>query len=209
MDFIKSAQWRYATKKFDATRKVSPEQIELLKRGVQLAPSSYGLQPYKVLIIEDAALKIQLRSASWDQPQITDCSHLFVFCHYLDFPTELIDEYINFVSKIQEIEEDSLAVYSRLMKGDIAAKSTNERNCWARNQTYIALSNLLMCCAQEQIDSCPMEGFSSAMYNSILGLRGDGLNACVVAAVGYRDSNDPTQRWIKVRKPLEQLIEQI
>jgi len=95
------------------------------------------------------------------------------------------------------------------MKDNIAAKSIEERNCSAKNQTSIALSNLLICCVQEQIDSCPIEGFSSAICNSILDLKEKGLNACILAAVDKRDSNDPTQRWIKVRKPLEQLIEQI
>ena len=207
MTFIENQEWRYATKKFDPTKKVSPKHLEFIKRAIQLSVSSYGLQLYKVLIIEDKHTLKQLRSASWDQSQITDASHLFVFCNYTDAVPEAIDSYIQQTAETRNIELKELKGYADFMKTKVAEKSEVEQFNWTKNQTYIALANLLSACAELKIDACPMEGFESERYNDILGLTEKGLNASVIAPIGYRNNNDQTQYLQKVRRPLETLFE--
>ena len=209
MEFIRNAEWRYATKKFDRNRKVSQQDIERIKKSIQLASSSYGLQLYKVIIIENKELKETLKPFSWNQNQITDCSHLFVFCNYKTAQNELIDEYIRLKSTIQQVDYKSIEGYGEFIKTKIAEKSEEEKTNWLKEQTYLALGNLLSSCAELKIDTCPMEGFEPKEYNRILNLNEKGLNACVIAAIGYRDLEDITQNQLKVRKPTELLFEKI
>ena len=207
MDFIKNLEWRYATKKFDTQKKVSTEDLEKIKEAIQLSASSYGLQLYKVLIIEDQATREKLKPASWGQPQITDASHLLVFCNYAKVSDDQIDEFIELKSKVQGIPINAIKGYGEFIKGKLAEKSSVEVDHWPARQTYIALGNLLAACAELKIDACPMEGFEPEMYNEILGLTEKGLSAAVVATVGYRSEEDQTQHAKKVRKPMDSLFE--
>ncbi|NRB52568.1 MAG: NAD(P)H-dependent oxidoreductase [Saprospiraceae bacterium] len=207
MDFIKNLEWRYATKKFDTQKKVSTEDLEKIKEAIQLSASSYGLQLYKVLIIEDQATREKLKPASWGQPQITDASHLLVFCNYAKVSDDQIDEFIELKSKVQGIPINAIKGYGEFIKGKLAEKSSVEVDHWTARQTYIALGNLLAACAELKIDACPMEGFEPEMYNEILGLTEKGLSAAVVATVGYRSEEDQTQHAKKVRKPMDSLFE--
>ncbi len=206
MEFIKNQQWRYATKQFDTTKKVSTENIELLKKSIQLSVSSFGLQLYKVLIIENLELKEQLKKVSWNQSQITDCSHLFVFCNYENTKNEHIDEFIELTSSVRKIDLENIRGYGDFIKESLANKSFKEKFEWTKNQTYIAMANLLSACAELQIDACPMEGFEAEKYNEILGLNKLELNASVIVTVGYRDEKDKTQFDKKVRKSIESLF---
>ncbi|MBJ6367034.1 NAD(P)H-dependent oxidoreductase [Snuella sedimenti] len=207
MEFIKHHNWRYATKKFEPSKKVSPENIATIKTAVQLSVSSYGLQLYKVLIIEDKKIREQLLPASWHQKQITEASHLFVFCNYTNVNPKQVDQYIDLTAKTRNLQLDALSGYGDFMKTKIKEKSADELFNWMKNQTYIALANLLSICAELKIDTCPMEGFEADKYNEILGLNKKGLNASVVTAIGYRDKEDHTQYLAKVRKPLDYLFE--
>lgn len=209
MNFIKKAEWRYATKKFDKNKKVSQHEIEQLKKSIQLAPSSYGLQPYKVIIIRNQDLKEKLKSASFEQPQITDCSHLFVFCNFIDVDSAYVDEFLELNYRIQKKALSGLIDYGTRIKSSISKKSKNEKEAWIKNQTYLALGNLLSACSDFKIDACPMEGFEHLEYNRILNLNKKGLNACVIATIGFRDSEDKTQYQPKVRKPEELLFEEV
>lgn len=209
MSIIDHLKWRYATKNFDASKKVSKEDLERIKEAVQFSASSYGLQLYKVLIVEDKAVREKLKSASWNQAQITDASHLLVFCNYADVSDEHIDEYLTLKSEIQKIEKSGLKGYGDFMKGAIGAKSLEEKRTWTSKQTYIALSNVLTACAELQIDACPMEGFDPMEYNGILGLEEKGLNASVIVTIGYRSEEDQTQHITKVRKPKHLLFEEV
>lgn len=209
MNFIHHQEWRYATKKFDPTQKITAEHLTLIKRAIQLSASSYGLQLYKVLIISDPTLRAQLQPASWNQSQITDASHLVVFCNDTTVAPEAIDTYLNLVSSTRNIPLKALEGYGNFMKTKIVEQSPEEQFNWTKNQTYIALANLLSVCAALQIDACPMEGFDPVLYNQILGLEEKGLNAAVVATIGYRSTDDDTQHLAKVRKPLEWLFEEL
>ncbi len=209
MGLIENLKWRYATKKFDATRKVSAEDLEKIKEAVQLSASSYGLQLYKILVIEDAATREKLQPASWGQSQIVDASHLVVFCNYSKVDGEHIDEYVNLKSSTQGIDAESLKGYGDFIKGKMSDLSDEQQNNWTARQTYIALGNLLAACAELKVDACPMEGFEPAMYDEILGLSEKGLNAAVIATIGYRSDEDQTQHGKKVRKSMDDLFEMI
>lgn len=207
MNLIKSLQWRYATKIFDTSKKVKPADLERLKDSIQLAASSYGLQFYKVLIIENQELKEKLKPASYNQNQVTDASHLFVFCQYKTVTDKHVDAYIKLVAETQNVALKNLEGYSQLIKSSIADKSASEIAIWNAKQTYIALSNLLVAAGELQIDTCPMEGFEADQYDKILGLKEKGLKASVIAAVGYRSQDDKNQFAKKVRKSKDDLFE--
>jgi nitroreductase len=209
MELLKNLQWRYATKKFDNTKKVSSEKLEKLKEAVQFSVSSYGLQLYKVLIIENMEIRERLKPVSWNQSQITDASHLFVFCNYTDASSEAIDDFIKYTAETRDLDLERLNGYGEFIKTKIGEKSQEEKTSWLKSQTYLALGNLLNACAELKIDACPMEGFDPEAYNEILELNEKGLNAAVIAPIGYRHNDDHTIGQQKVRKPIELLFETI
>ena len=204
--FNENAKWRYATKKFDTTKKVSPEDLETLKEAIQLSASSFGLQLYKVIIVENLELRAQLLPASWGQTQIVDASHLLVFANQTTVDASDVDNYINNVATTRNIPVDALTGYADFMKGSLGNMTDDVKPTWTSKQTYIAIGNLLNAAAELKIDVTPMEGFVPAQYNEILGLDKLNLNAALVAAVGYRHEEDATQHVAKVRKSKENLF---
>ncbi len=206
MNLIKNLEWRYATKKFDSSKKVSSENLEFIKKAIQLSPSSYGLQLYKVLIIENKALREKLKPASYGQSQITEASHLVVFCNYSVVTEKHIDEYFVLKSQIEKIDILDYKDYSEFIKADVNNKSQIEKDKWISNQIYLALGNLLNACAELKIDACPMEGFDAKEYNKILNLNEQGLNSAVIATIGYRSANDSSQKNKKIRKIINNLF---
>lgn len=207
MNLLDKLNWRYATKVFDPSMKVSEDELNFLKEAIRLSVSSYGLQMYKVLIIENPEIRKELRKASWDQTQITDASHLFIFCNYTINHDQHVDDYIQLVIDTQQpTDEQGLKKYAESIKSNIANMTSHERKSWTEKQTYLALNSLIIACADRQIDACPMEGFDKQAYNRLLGLDEMGLNASVIAPVGYRSSKDETQKRKKVRKPIKELF---
>ncbi len=204
--FNENAKWRYATKKFDATKKVSTEDLATLKEAIRLSASSFGLQLYKVIIVENPELRAKLLPASWGQTQIVDASHLIVFANQTKFDDSDIDAYLDNATAIRNLPQGALSGYGDFMKGSLANIPEDVRPNWTAKQTYIALSNLLNAAAELKIDVTPMEGFVPAQYNEILGLDQLNLNAVLVAAVGYRHEEDATQHYAKVRKSNEDLF---
>lgn len=205
-NFINDANWRYATKKFDATKKVSNEDFEILKEAIQLSASSYGLQPYKVFIIENPEIRAKIQPVAWGQTQIVDASHLVVFANITNFGGTEIDSYIKNLSETRGIPVESVQGYSDFMKSKITTLPVEERNNWTAKQTYLALGNLLNAAAEMKIDVTPMEGFEPAAVNEILGFDKLGLNASLLATIGYRHEDDATQHYAKVRKSNEELF---
>lgn len=206
MEIIEALKWRYATKKFDSSRKISQEDLEKIKKAVQLSASSFGLQLYSVLIIENEALREKLKSVSFGQPQITEASHLFVFCNYSNVDAVDVDKYVALIAKTRNKNISDLEGFGDVMKGSIQAKSEDAVAEWTVRQTYIALGTLLTATAELRIDACPMEGFQSEEYNKILGLNEKGLNAAVIATIGYRSPEDPFQHEKKVRRPQNEIF---
>ena len=207
--FIENQNWRYATKKFNSEKKISNSDLEILKEAIQLSSSSYGLQPYKVLIIENEEIRKQLQPASWGQSQITDASHLFVFASETNVDAEYITRYAENMAKTRNIPFDSVKGYADFMIGNIASLTPEKQIIWAQKQAYLALGNLLNAAAELKIDVTPMEGFLPEQYNEILGLKEKGLHATLVATIGYRHDEDDTQHYAKVRKPITELFETI
>lgn len=204
--FIKDANWRYATKKFDASKKIATEDLEILKEAIRLSASSYGLQPYKVLIIENPEIRAQLQPAAWGQSQVVDSSQLIVFANITNFGDTEIDSFIKNLTETRGLPIESVQGYADFMKSKISTLPEEQRNIWTSKQTYIALTNLLNAAADLNIDVTPMEGFESEKFNEILGLDKLGLNAAVIATIGYRHEEDATQNYAKVRKSNEQLF---
>ncbi|WP_166922062.1 NAD(P)H-dependent oxidoreductase [Flavobacterium poyangense] len=204
--FLENQNWRYATKQFDATKKIAETDLNTIKEAVRLSASSYGLQPYKVVIVDNPELREQLKAAAFGQTQITDASHLFVFANDVNAGAESVDQYINTISETRGVPSESLAGFSDMMKGAISRLSEEAKHNWTAKQTYIALGNLLNVAAELRIDATPMEGYNAAAFNEILGFDKLGLNASVVATVGYRHDEDSTQHYKKVRKSNEELF---
>lgn len=209
MKLIEALNWRYATKKFDPNKKLKSEDLEQIKEAVRLSASSYGLQAYKVLIIEQPELREQLKAAAFGQPQITDASQLFVFCHYNQVTPEYIDSYVKRIAETRNVDISAVKDFGDVMKGSAAKLSEEQLKTWTAKQTYIALGNLLAACGELKIDACPMEGFEAEKFNQILGLTEQGLSAAVIATVGYSSNEDPLKGAAKVRKPAEELFETI
>ncbi|MEN7547908.1 NAD(P)H-dependent oxidoreductase [Rapidithrix thailandica] len=206
-NLIESLQWRYATKKFDASKKVAQQDIDELINVLQLSASSYGLQPYKFLVISNPELKKKLQPVTWNQAQTVDASHLVVFCSYTQLSGEDIDAFIQRISEARNIPLDTVQGYGDFIKGKVSEKSAQAITDWNARQAYIAIGKLLTVCAQKGIDTCPMEGFEPQQYDQLLGLSEKGLQAVALVAIGYRSEEDATQHLTKVRKPVEELVE--
>ena len=206
---VDKLNWRYATKKFDSSKKVSEKDLETLLEAARLTASSYGLQPYEIYVIEDTDVRQKLRKASYDQPQITDASYLIVLANKPTFNETMIDDYIANIMAIRGVSKEDLKGFSQTMKSTLLDLPDAYKNTWTSNQAYIVLGNLMTVASEMKIDTCPMEGFDKAKYNEILGLTDKDLNAAVVLAVGYRSADDTTRHYPKVRYSKEQIITHI
>jgi len=203
---LENLNWRYATKKFDATKKISSADLNTLKEAVRLSASSYGLQPYKVVIVENPEIREQLKAAAYGQTQITDASQLFIFANDLNVGTESVGAYIKNISETRGVPTEALSGFADMMNGVISNLSQDAKNIWTAKQTYIALGTLLSAASELKIDATPMEGFNAAAFNEILGFDKLGLNASVIVTVGYRHDEDDAQHYKKVRKSHEELF---
>ncbi len=207
-EIIESLEWRYACKKFDASKKVSTEDLNTILEATRLTASSYGIQPWKFVLVENTELREKLVPASWNQHQVVEASHLLVFCTYADFDESMITDYVEDIAKTRNQEVSDLEGYQNMMM-KVLNKSPEDIFAWAKNQIYIALGNLLTVCAEFKIDTCPMEGFKPKEYDEILGLREKGLRSVVVCPIGYRHVEDKYQHIKKVRYSLDQLVVKI
>lgn len=208
-EIIESLNWRYATKKFDPTRKISNEDLETIKESLRLTPSSYGLQPWKFLIIENLELRSQLREHSWGQAQVTDASHLIVLCTYTDVSDEFINAHIANTSETRNVDPSTLLGYGNFVKSKMKNLSLEQKKIWNSKQAYIALGQLMAVCAKLRIDTTPMEGFEPEKYNELLGLNARGLHTTLVCPLGYRSQEDVAQFNPKVRRSMEEIFETI
>ena len=199
--------WRYATKKFDSSKKIPAETWTALEESLVLTPSSYGAQPWKFIVVTDPAVRARLTPASYGQAQINDASHLIVFAAKQNFSEADVDAHLKNLAIIQGAPLEALAPLRGMLVGSVVkALDETARNAWARNQAYIALGNLLNSAALLGIDVCPMEGFDRAQYDEILGLKAQGLASAVIATLGYRLPTDKYANAPKVRFPKEQVF---
>jgi nitroreductase len=208
-DLIKQLEWRYATKKFDSQKKISQEDWATIEKSLVLTPSSYGLQPWKFILVQSGEIRKKLTPLSWNQTQVEDCSHYVVFAHKANLNPQYIEEFIALNAKTRGIPEEKLDGYKKMMLGDLVHGPRSQRiSEWSARQCYIALGNLMTTVALMGIDACPMEGIDPAKYDEVLGLKDTGYQTCVACAVGYRSSEDYYAKLAKVRFPASQVLVQ-
>ena len=211
MNIIDSLNWRYATTKFDTERIISDSDIDKLKEIVKLAPSSWGMQFYKIIIITDNELKQRLLPAAYNQNQVADCSHLFVFCSlkkvFEQDINQMIDEFHRLRVNDDNYSKEGTDKYASGAKKSILGMDSKKQSEWLKKQCYIALGQLMVGCAEMRIDSCPMEGFKSDEVDEILDLQSQNLTSVVLLPSGYRSEDDKYQHKTKVRKPNNLLFE--
>jgi len=205
MNVINALNWRYAVKTFSPEKLLS-EQVQQLLEVVRLSPSSYGLQPYKVIVIESESMKQKLSPCVYDQPQVSTCSHLLVFAARTDIGTHLVNDYVARATAVDAASSDSLAKYAVVMKNAINIMNSEQAMKWAQQQTYVALGNMLTAAAVLQIDSCPLAGFDSTAVDKVLGISELSLTSTMLCALGYRNINDPQGKRKKVRLSTEDLV---
>jgi nitroreductase len=206
MKIIKQLKWRYACKKFDASKKLSDKKINKLKKAFNLTATSFGLQPIKMIVIKDAKIKNTLLEHAYFQEQITTCSHLLVLCVDTKINSDTIDKYFDLEKKVRGTSEDIIGQYRKQLKDSFAEQSKETKEQSAIYQTYIALGNLMTVCAIEKIDSCAMEGFNPTKFDEVLNLKSLNLKSVLLLPVGYRAEDDFMSTLKKVRKPLSKII---
>ncbi|GGO84600.1 nitroreductase [Marinobacterium nitratireducens] len=207
MNIVEALNWRYAAKRMNG-RKVPHEKVERILEAARLAPSSYGLQTYSILVIEDPALREKIRVLAYDQPQITESSHLLVFAAWENINETHVDDFIRMTAAARGLKLTELEGYRQAINGTVNGfASSDEQLHWAARQAYISLGTALTAAATEQVDASPMEGFDAAGLDDLLSLREQGLRSVVLLALGYRDTGSDRQAGMtKVRWPRERMF---
>jgi len=206
---LNQLRWRYATKKFDPTRKVPTDVWSKLEQAVVLAPSSYGLQPWKFIVVTNPEVRKQLHPASYNQPQILDASQLVVFAAKNPPTPADVELHIARTAQVRGLKTEVLEDYKKRMLGSLSHMTEADAFTWAARQCYIALGVFLSSAALFGVDACPMEGFQAAKYDEILGLKTKGLGSVVIATAGYRAGDDPAATLTKSRFDVNDVIERV
>ena len=209
MNTIESLNWRYAVKKFNQNKTLSNTQIKTLKEAFNLTATSYGLQPLKLLVINNKTIQKELVLHSWNQSQVLEASHLLVICVPKVYDKKEVENYFNLVQKIRNTEDSIINPFKKFLTAEIEKKTQEELFVWNKNQAYLALGNLLTVCALEKIDACPMEGFVPEKYDEILKLNEQNLSSALVLPVGFRADDDYMKDLKKVRKELDDVVIEI
>ena len=200
-------RWRYATKQFDPTRKISAADWQTLEESLVLTPSSFGLQPWRFVVVTDQATREKLVPVSWGQRQIADASHLVVFAIKKAIGAREADHYLGRMAEVRGVSTESLNSFRDVLVGFLGQPADKfNPDQWAARQTYIALGNFITSAALLGIDTCPMEGIDPSRYDEILGLTAQGYQTVVVATAGYRAASDKYATLPKVRFASEEVI---
>ncbi len=182
--FLNNLNWRFATKKFDPKKKISAKNLDQILKAIQLTPSSYGLQPYHIIVVTDQKLKDKIKKYSFLQSQVSDCSHLLIFCTRTDLKKR-INDYIDLVSDGNKLKKINLQGFKLMTMTQVGKLKTPEALTWSAKQTYLALGFAMAACAELKIDSCPMEGFMPKQVDKLLKLP-TYLKSVVLLPIGYR-----------------------
>lgn len=200
--------WRYATKKFDPARAIPDAEWAVLEESLVLAPSSFGLQPWKFLVVENPNLRAELRKLSWNQAQITDAARLVVFASQRTITSADVDRYIARTCELRQMEPQTLTGYRNVIVG-FAEKGWASRDlqAWNTRQVYLALGQFMTAAAMLGVDTCPMEGIDLAGYDRALGLDGTPFTTAVACTAGYRAGDDKYASAVKVRYAASDVLE--
>jgi nitroreductase / dihydropteridine reductase len=199
MSLIENLNWRYSSKKMNG-EKIPTEVLHTILDATNLSASSYGLQPYTVLVVGNNDIKLQLQAAAYGQVQVGTSSEVLVFCVPLKLSAEDAKAFITNVSNTRGIPHEALAGYEGMIAGTINSLNEEQQQTWAAKQAYIALGSAIIAAADQEVDACPMEGFENATFDEILGLKEKGLTSVVMLPIGYRSADDATAGYKKVRK---------
>ena len=196
---IEDLNWRYATKKFDTIKKIPKQEFEELLETLRLSPSSYGLQPWKFVVVQDPVLRNKLKPHARNQPQITDADTLIVFCVLKSMDEEYVKHYVDRIAQVRGVTKESILGYEQVMVDSLKGMSPDAILQWMKRQVYIALGFFLNECAHRKIDACPMEGFEPQKFDEVLELSKEGLESVVLCTIGYRAVGDHYAELKKVR----------
>ena len=210
MDLIERLHWRYACKKMDPAKKVPEEKVNRILEAARLAPTSSGLQPYEILVITNPALRERIKPVSWNQGQVTDCSHLLVFAAWNDYTPERINSMFDLTNMVRGIKNEGWENYRQQLLSGYPPRGAEANHEHAARQAYIGMMAAIMAAAFEEVDCTPMEGFDPAAVDEILDLRPRGLRSVLMLPLGYREAD---KDWLvnlkKVRRPMEQFVTRI
>jgi nitroreductase len=209
MNLIEALNWRYAAKRMNG-EKVPAEKVENILEAIRLAPTSLGMQPFSVILIENEELRKKIQPAAYNQPQIAECSHLIVFAAWNDVTVEHVNTYLQNIVATRNVPLESLDGFKGNLMNVVNHRTQEQKREWAAKQVYIALGIALTAAALEQVDATPMEGFKPAEVDQLLGLEAKGLHSVCLMTLGYRDTNtDYLVNQKKVRRGKDQFVEVI
>jgi nitroreductase/dihydropteridine reductase len=206
MDILQSLEWRYASKRMNG-KQVPQEKVDKILEAIRLAPSSMGLQPYTVLVIEDQELKKQIQPIAFNQPQIVESSHLLVFAAWANVTPAQIEDYINHTAAVRNMPVENLNDFKNTLLNMARNRTAEENYQWSARQAYIAFGTALLAAASEKVDATPMEGFNNAALDELLKLEEKGLKSVTLLPLGYRDADkDWLAKLPKVRREKDKLF---
>ncbi len=203
---IDGLKWRYAVKKFDASKEIPASDLETILEAGRLAATAYGLQPFDIIVVTDAAKKAELVPHAYGQEHVADNSALVVLAARTDIDAAFIAEYTARIETTRGLATGSVDGYKDMMIGDITNRTPEARMTWAQKQTYIALGTIMAAASEVHVDNHALEGFSPTGFNEVLGLDARNLHATVILALGYRDASDESQNYAKVRRSADNMI---
>ncbi len=209
-EVLKQLEWRYATKEFDPTKKISEDVWKVLEQSLVLAPSSFGLQPWKFFVVRNPEIRQQLVEHSWGQKQVVDASHLVVFTIKEDVNSEDVDTYLQRMSEVRNVPLEKLEGLANMVKGFLQRPADAfDKDAWSAKQVYIALGFFMFSAAMLEVDTCAMEGIDPAKYDEVLRLKDKGFRTAVVCTAGYRLPSDKYANMAKVRFETEDVVEYV
>lgn len=209
-DLAERMKWRYAVKKFDPTRPIPDAAWNALVESLVLSPSSYGLQPWRFVVVDDPAVRARLRPVSWGQSQVTDAARYVVFAARNEVTEADVDAFVRRICEVRGVTAESLASYRKMMLGGVVkGMSPETQRHWAGLQVYIALGTFMTAAAALGIDTCPMEGIEPAKYDEILGLPAQGFHTLCACAAGHRAPDDRSAEAPKVRFAVEDVVRHV
>lgn len=205
MSLIESLKWRYAVKKY-SNQKVSDADVKTILEAINLSASSAGLQPYRVIMVENPEIRKQLAEGGFN-PQVSEASHLLVFAAFDNVSITHIDDYMQRMANTRGLPVEALSDFRNILVANSTGKTQEENFVWATKQAYIGLGTGLIAAADLRIDATPMEGFNPVQFDEILGLKEKGLKSVVLLSLGYRDAEkEPYLNAAKVRLQLEEFV---
>lgn len=207
---IERLQWRYAAKKLDAAKAVSPDKVERILEAARLAPTSSGLQPYEIIVVTSQEVRERIKPIAWDQGQITDGSHLLVFAAWDNYTAERINMMFDLTNSVRGTTNEGWENYRNTLLDTYPQRDAELNHQHAARQAYIGMTAAMLAAAFEEVDCTPMEGFDANALDEILNLRARGLRSVAMLPLGYREADkDWLVNLTKVRRPREQFITEV